>query len=73
VAVIGKHYGRCCIKSDSDEQLRRVFGSGAGTFAGTLARLEQSAETQVGKKVKGKKWSGRVDLNPTGKKGQGTK
>ena len=60
--MIEKHYGRY-IKSDSAEQLKRVFEREAGTFAGTQ-RSESSVEkTEVVKKISGKKWSGRVDLN----------
>ena len=55
-------YGRY-IKSDSHEQLERIFKGITGTFAGTLREPRKAGETQVAKKVMGKKWSGRVDLN----------
>jgi FKBP-type peptidyl-prolyl cis-trans isomerase 2 len=60
--MIEKHYGRYN-KSDSAEQLKRVFDRQAGTFAGTQQTKATSERTEVVKRVKEKKWSGRVDLN----------
>ena len=60
--MIEKHYGRY-IKSDSEEQLRRVFEGQPGTFAGTLPEDSDSEETEVVENISEKKWSGRVDLN----------
>ena len=62
VAMIEEHYGPY-IKSDSEEQLKRVFEREAGTFAGTQRNESSVEETEVVKKISGKKWSGRVDLN----------
>ena len=53
--MIEKHYGRY-IKSDSEEQLRRVFEGQPGTFAGTLPE----DETEVVENISEKKWSGRI-------------
>ena len=62
VAMIEKHYGRY-IKSDSREQLQRVFGAKTGTFYGTLRNETGDTHTEVVENVGGSKWSGRVDLN----------
>ena len=62
VAMIEKHYG-CYIKSDSQEQLRRLFAVKTETFTETPRTGSESGTTQVVKRFGGKKWSGRVDLN----------
>ena len=62
VAMIEKHYGRY-IKSDSNEQLQRLFTVKTETFTETLGTGSDAGKTQVVKKIGGKKWSGRVDLN----------
>ena len=59
VAMIEKHYGRY-IKSDSAEQLRRLFAPQTET----LPRRARTKRTQVAGKFGGKKWSGRVDFEP---------
>lgn len=76
VAMIEKHYGRY-VKSESQEQLQRLFGAKTETFPETLRTgtddiesdvtetnsevIEKEDETEW-KREKGK-WSGRVDLN----------
>jgi hypothetical protein len=62
VAMIEKHYGRY-IKSDSREQLMRLFKTKTETFTETLRTGSDAGKTEVVKKISGKKWSGRVDLN----------
>jgi hypothetical protein len=60
--MIEKHYGRY-VKSDSREQLQRVFGAKTGTFYGTLRYATGGETGQVSENLDGSKWSGRVDLN----------
>ena len=62
VAMIEKHYGRY-IKSDSEEQLMRLFGSRTETFTETHSREDGSERRQVAGMFSRKKWSGRVDSN----------
>ena len=62
VAMIEKHYGRY-IKSDSREQLERLFGAKTETFSETLRDGTDATMTEVFEKIGGSKWSGRVDLN----------
>jgi integrase len=62
VAMIEKHYGRY-IKSDSKEQLKRLFAGKTETFTETLPQQLRAKRTQVAGKFGGSKWSGRVDLN----------
>ena len=62
VAMIEKHYGRY-IRSDSREQLERLFRARTVTFPVTQRTESDAGQTHVVKNVKGKKWSGRVDLN----------
>jgi hypothetical protein len=62
VAMIEKHYGRY-IKSDSREQLERLFGAKTETFTGTLRVGSDGERSEVFEKVDGSEWSGRVDLN----------
>ena len=62
VAMIEKCYGRY-IKSDSGDQLERLFGAKTETFPETLAYAGNATDTQVVKNSGGSKWSGRVDLN----------
>jgi hypothetical protein len=64
VAMIEKRYGRY-IKSDSEEQLERLFGPKTGTLTGTLRDRTDDRKAEMLEKVGGSKWSGRVDLNPT--------
>jgi len=65
--MIEKHYGRY-IKSDSRAQLAKLFDIQPGTFAGTPHVGERRGRRQVMKNAGRKGWSGRVDLNHTGKK-----
>ena len=66
--MIEKHYGRY-IKSDSREQLERLFGAKTGTFSETLRDGTDDIDTEVieaivnESEISGKEWSGRVDLN----------
>jgi hypothetical protein len=60
--MIEKHYGRY-IRSDSREQLERLFGAKTETFAETLCNGTDDADAEVVENVDGSKWSGRVDLN----------
>jgi integrase len=62
LAMIQKHYGRY-IKSDSQEQLQRLFAVKTETFTETQRTGSDAGKAQVVKKFGGKKWSGRVDLN----------
>ena len=62
VAMIEKHYGRY-IKSDSQEQLQRVFGAKTGTFYGTLHKGTNDTDAEAVENIGGSGWSGRVDLN----------
>ena len=62
VAMIEKHYGRY-IKSDSREQLERLFGAKTETFSETLRYGNDDERSEVFEKVDGSEWSGRVDLN----------
>jgi integrase len=68
VAMIEKHYGRY-IKSDSQEQLERIFGAKTETFTETLctgtddSRNEAIEDIVIEDKNSSKNWSGRVDLN----------
>ena len=62
VAMIEKHYGRY-IKSDSEEQLKRLFGAETETFTETLVQRIDTGKTQLARKLTGSEWSGRVDLN----------
>jgi hypothetical protein len=68
VAMIEKHYGRY-IRSDSEEQLKRLFGGQTGTFAGTLPSGSDNSENELMEDIvnedesSSEKWSGRVDLN----------
>ena len=49
--MIEKHYGKY-IKSDSEEQLRRVFQGETGTFAGTLSNSGGDEVNEVVEKWK---------------------
>jgi hypothetical protein len=60
--MIEKHYGRY-IKSDSEEQLKRLFEVKTETFTETLRFGSRAGKTQLVKRFGGSKWSGRVDLN----------
>ena len=60
--MIEKHYGRY-IKSDSQEQLERIFGAKTETFTETLRYGSDDERSEVFEKVDGSEWSGRVDLN----------
>jgi integrase len=62
VAMIEKHYGRY-IKSDSREQLERLFRAKTETFSETLRYGSDDERSEVFEKVDGSEWSGRVDLN----------
>ena len=62
IAMIEKHYGRY-IKSDSREQLAKLFDIQPGTFAGTPHAGERRGRRQVVRNARRKGWSGRVDLN----------
>jgi len=62
VAMIEKHYGRY-IKSDSREQLERLFGAKTETFTETLRDGTHDEADEVIENESGSKWSGRVDLN----------
>ena len=62
VAMIEKHYGRY-IKSDSREQLERLFGAKTETFSETLRYATDHEMGEVVENLGGSKWSGRVDLN----------
>jgi integrase len=68
VAMIEKHYGRY-IKSDSREQLERLFGAKPGTLYGTLREgtddqpRENFEAVDNEDEIEVEKWSGRVDLN----------
>jgi len=62
VAMIEKHYGRY-IRSDSQEQLERIFGAKTGTFSGTLSTGTDDDMSEVVENLEEWKWSGRVDLN----------
>ena len=62
VAMIEKHYGRY-IKSDSREQLERLFGAQTETFPETLRYATDDTIADVLEKIGREKWSGRVDLN----------
>jgi hypothetical protein len=67
VAMIEKHYGRY-IRSDSQEQLERLFGAKTETFTETLRDGTGDETSEVFANVGGSDWSGRVDLNHTDKK-----
>ena len=67
--MIEKHYGRY-VKSDSREQLERLFGAKPETFTETLRYAANDRVADVIEKVSEsneiqtiEKWSGRVDLN----------
>jgi hypothetical protein len=60
--MIEKHYGRY-IRSDSREQLERLFGARTVTFSVTSTTDRDAGQTQPMKKNMEKNWSGRVDLN----------
>jgi hypothetical protein len=66
--MIEKHYGRY-VKSDSREQLERLFGNKTETFSETLLDGTDDIETEVIEDIVNEdennrsKWSGRVDLN----------
>jgi integrase len=62
VAMIEKHYGRY-IKSDSREQLERIFGAKTETFTETLRNGTDDEGNEVIENESGIDWSGRVDLN----------
>jgi integrase len=68
VAMIEKHYGRY-IKSDSQEQLERIFGAKTETFTETLctgtgdSHNEAIEDIVIEDKNSSENWSGRVDLN----------
>jgi len=62
VAMIEKHYGRY-IKSDSQEQLERIFGAKTETFTETLRNATDDEGNEVIENESGSEWSGRVDLN----------
>src|SRR5207249_502266 len=54
LAMIEKHYGRY-IKSDSKEQLKRVFEPKTGTFTGTQHSEGGAEKTEIMKRVKERK------------------
>jgi hypothetical protein len=54
--MIEKHYGRY-IKSDSREQLQRLFEAKPETFTETLAKADSVEIAQVGKKIGRSSWS----------------
>ena len=60
--MIEKHYGRY-IKSDSRDQLERLFGAKTGTFYGTLRNATDDEMGKVVENLGEIEWSGRVDLN----------
>jgi len=68
VAMIEKHYGRY-IKSDSREQLERLFRPKTETFTETLRSGTDDSHNEVMKAIvmedenSSENWSGRVDLN----------
>jgi hypothetical protein len=62
VAMIEKHYGRY-IKSDSREQLTRLFEAKTETFTETLRSGTDDEIDEVTEMESENKWSGRVDLN----------
>jgi hypothetical protein len=68
VAMIEKHYGRY-IKSDSREQLERLFGAKTETFTETLrsgtddSHNEAIEDIVIEDENSSENWSGRVDLN----------
>src|SRR5215471_4167714 len=62
VAMIEKHYGRY-IKSDSREQLERLFRPKTETFTETLRDGTDDVVDEVIENEGGSDWSGRVDLN----------
>src|SRR5207249_196786 len=62
VAMIEKHYGRY-IRSDSREQLERLFRARTEIFPETPRTDGDPKQTQAVRKYDVSKWSGRVDLN----------
>ena len=60
--MIEKHYGTY-IKSDSKEQLQRLFGAKTETFTETLCNGTDDKVDKVVEKEDANEWSGRVDLN----------
>ena len=62
VSMIEKHYGRY-IKSDSREQLERLFRAKTETFTETLRHTTDDEVDEVIENEDGSDWSGRVDLN----------
>jgi hypothetical protein len=62
VAMIEKHYGRY-IKSDSQEQLERIFRAKTETSTETLRNGTDDEGNEVIENESGSDWSGRVDLN----------
>ena len=62
VAMIEKHYGRY-IKSDSEEQLKKLFEDKTETLTETLPYGSDAEKAQVWKRLGEIRWSGRVDLN----------
>ena len=60
--MIEKHYGRY-IKSDSQEQLRRLFEAKTETFSETLRDGTDDEVDEVIENENEKDCSGRVDLN----------
>jgi hypothetical protein len=62
VAMIEKHYGKY-ISSNSEEQLKKLFGAKTETFTETLYRGHVSKRRQIPGILTGSEWSGRVDSN----------